>query len=192
VDTIGKMPGTPTSYHVNANGWGVGLVWFADAPGYYAWGGGILEAPMESWVLRRSGPAGKAEIRITVARTPTTVAMLETEIEAIFANRISQNDDTILARLRTQWLDEPMAAFLPAYGAVHVTPDGTVWVTDYHLKSYPGWAATAFDSLGVVLGRIEVASGKPPETFGDDRLLFRTRDEDGIATLSVHRLRRSQ
>ncbi len=83
---------------------------------------------------------------------------------------------------------EEHADSLPAYRDVHVTPDGTMWVTDYPVPGDSGWAATAFTTDGRILGRIVSPTGSAPVALGDDRLAFRTEDELGIATITIRRI----
>ena len=83
---------------------------------------------------------------------------------------------------------EEHADSLPALGRTLVTPNGTLWVVDYEVPGEDGWAATAFDAEGRIIGRIVESEGAPPVAIGDDRMAFRSEDELGIATITVRRI----
>jgi len=92
------------------------------------------------------------------------------------------------AMIRQQMSGEEHADSLPAFDRARLAPDGTLWVFDYKVPRQDGWAATAFDREGRILGRISEASGNPPLAIGTDRMAFRTEDDLGIATITVRRL----
>ena len=69
-----------------------------------------------------------------------------------------------------------------------VTPNQVAWLIDYRHAGHAGWAATAFDREGRILGRIVEATGDPPVAIGNDRMAFRTEDDLGIATITVRRI----
>jgi hypothetical protein len=93
------------------------------------------------------------------------------------------------AMMRRRFLDQPHADSLPAFDRTHVSANGTLWVMDYPVPGTVGWAVTAFDSGGRILGRIVEPIGSAPVAFGDDRLAFRSEDDLGIATITIRRLR---
>ncbi len=93
-----------------------------------------------------------------------------------------------LERLRAR----PHAFTWPAYGRVHLTPRGTLWIEDYQgpNSAEPGW--TAFDSTGRMLGRLMLptpARGRRSLdviSFGDTQVLIRSRDVDRAAFLTLY------
>lgn len=93
------------------------------------------------------------------------------------------------ADIRRQMRGEEHADSLPAFEGTHVTPDGTLWVIDHAVPGQDGWAATAIAPDGSIRGRIVETSGDAPVAIGNDRLAFRTEDELGIATITIHRIR---
>lgn len=92
------------------------------------------------------------------------------------------------ARMRQEMSSQEHADSLPAFDRTRLAPDGTLWVLDYKVPRQSGWAATAIDRNGRILGRIVEPAGEVPLAIGDDRMVFRTEDDLGIATFTVRRI----
>ena len=84
--------------------------------------------------------------------------------------------------------ETPFADSLPHYGVVRTSPAGVIWVVDYTIPPDIGWAATAFRADGAIVGRVESSIRGVPVAFGDDRVVLRSTDDDGVVSLSIHRL----
>jgi hypothetical protein len=56
-------------------------------------------------------------------------------------------------------------------------------------RSDTAWNATAFRADGALLGRLHSSSGGTPAAFGDDRVVVRSVDRDGVVSLRVYRIR---
>lgn len=141
-------------------------------------------------------------LRIDRPRTAVTPAIWEAYVDdqVTAIGRMSGGGMTVVvgggggvandtARMRADMLVEEHADSLPAFDEVFVTNHGTLWVVDYRVPGSEGWSATAYDTHGKVMGRLTQASGEPPVAFGDDRVVFRTEDDLGIATFTIERLR---
>ncbi len=141
-------------------------------------------------------------LRVDRPRTAVTPAMwaayVDDQVKAF--GRMSGSGMTVVvgggggvandtARMRADMMVEQHADSLPAFDEVFVTNHGTLWVVDYRVPGSDGWSATAYDVHGKVMGRLARASGDPPVAFGDDRVVFRTEDDLGIATFTIERLR---
>ncbi len=168
----------------------IALAW---NPSYLAWGDGIVEARGDGYRLDRHDTTGALRSRISLPLEPVPVTAelwarsVDRTLERM--NRLGPIEPDSLAPMRERMLAGPHADTLSAYGDVAVTPNGTVWVLDQSLVRDSGWAATAFDRDGRMLGRIEAAGGQPPIAWGDDRVAFKSEDDLGIATITIQRLR---
>ena len=78
---------------------------------------------------------------------------------------------------------------LPLVDAVHLTASGVMWVVERQLPGTAGWRALAFSSDGGLRGCLVEPTGRAPLVFGDDRVLQRTEDEDGVAKWHIRRIR---
>jgi hypothetical protein len=92
------------------------------------------------------------------------------------------------AQIRQQMSSQEYADSLPAFDRTRLAPDGILWVLDYRVPRQDGWAATAIDREGRILGRVAEATGNAPVAIGNDRMAFRTEDDLGIATITVRRI----
>jgi len=82
----------------------------------------------------------------------------------------------------------PYADSLPPYGGLFVSPDRTLWITDAVAPGDTVWFATAFSLSGTIVGRLRVSGNTIPVAFGNDRVLLRAEDADGIVSLRLHRI----
>jgi hypothetical protein len=78
---------------------------------------------------------------------------------------------------------------LPAFGDVHVDPEGRIWVADY--ASNTDW--TVFEKSGMLLGRVRIPAAAPNSRLRllrvyRDFLILREDDDDGAPVIRFHRL----
>ncbi len=85
--------------------------------------------------------------------------------------------------------EAPFADSLPAYSGFFVSPAKTLWVADGMAPSDTAWDATAIRADGALIGRLHVRGKARPMAFGDDRVVLRFEDEDGVVSLRTYRLR---
>jgi len=153
------------------------------------WGEWLISSSAAEWrldALNRDGALASI-IRVDVSPVVLTDARWKEILQAEVAAAI-QRDSTADPAETQRRLEPDRRPTLPAFSQVVTTSDGTAWAIDYRTKEQAGWAATAFDREGRILGRIVEASGDPPVAIGNDRMAFRTEDELGIATVTVRRI----
>jgi hypothetical protein len=160
-------------------------------PQFRIWGDKLLVASGGEWRLDRRDPNGAhlGSYRVNRSAAPLTDSVWSQYVDQVVASRVAGDSTLDRSAVREQLAAEEHEGSLPAFETVVVTPDQTAWALDYRLPGDSGWAATAFDLRGRILGRIVEPRGDPPVAFGNDRLAFRTEDEDGIATITVRRIR---
>ena len=167
---------------------------FAAEPTVGQWGDGFVVAPADRWFLEQWGVDGqlRASVRINSSATPVDDSLferyVETDASEMAENFVKAGRTPNLDSIRASVRDRGHADNVAAYGRVHVTPNGTVWVTDYQMPGDTTWAATAIASDGRILGRITAQPGEPPIAWGDDRVAFRSEDDLGIATITIRAL----
>jgi hypothetical protein len=83
----------------------------------------------------------------------------------------------------------PFADSLPVTAELFVAPDGTLWVLDGHTSQDTSWSATGFRRDGAIVGRLRVDRGGLPVAFGNDRVVVKSTDDDGIVKLAVYKFR---
>jgi hypothetical protein len=148
-------------------------------------------ASATKWEIERWDTAGglTSVVRINKAPTLVTDELYDSAVEDQL-NLQAQYDSTLnLDSARAALRAIPRGDTLGVFYQVSATPQGRLWLVDYRRGRDSGWAATLLDGEGHILGRIVEPSGPLPRAFGNDRLAFRTEDEDGIATITVRRLR---
>jgi len=82
----------------------------------------------------------------------------------------------------------PYPDSLPSFSSVITTPGGLAWVRDQRLSADTTWGYTAVSGDGKILGRL-LGHGRAPIAFGEDRVVLREEDADGVVTWRVKRLR---
>lgn len=159
------------------------------------WGEGFLVARGQQWLLERWDTGGRVDaiIRINLPARAADDSAFEQWVQGDadrwmqnLAHRgVSPNHDSIVEAAR----DRPHADTVAAYGEAYVSPNGTLWVTDYQLRPRSEWSATAVSPDGRILGRLEGILGEPPIAWGDDRVATTTEDDDGISTIRILKVR---
>lgn len=154
------------------------------------WGAGFLIARGERWELEQWDTAGRLRTITRILKPARAVdeALIKRYIDAELAWLQRRAPTANVDSVRAAMNDRPHADSVAAYRQVVVTPSGRIWVLDYRLPRDSGWAATVVAPDGRIVGRIFEPAGRDPTAFGDDRLAFRTEDEDGIATITVRKL----
>ena len=171
-------------------------------PTVFGWNGQYVITDANRFLLewRDTSGAVRQQMRIDHPRRPVTDAVWNAYADQV----IGQITGTVAsgmgvtmmvgggtpdtAMMRRDILAQPHADSLPAFERTQVSANGTLWVLDYPVPGEDGWAATAIASDGRILGRIVESTGTAPVAFGNDRLVFRSEDDLGIATLVVRRV----
>ena len=84
--------------------------------------------------------------------------------------------------------DTPVAYSLAACNHLFLTPNMTLWVVDPIVPDVSSRIATASRRVGAIVGQLHIASKGFPRAFGDDRVVSRTQDADGVVTFTVRRI----
>ncbi|MES2522301.1 MAG: hypothetical protein V4617_06370 [Gemmatimonadota bacterium] len=140
--------------------------------------------------LRNSKGAVLSSIRVAVKRRPVTQAMRDSSI----ALGLRRFDDPGRERMvdpeesRRLERSKPFADSMPPYGQWFVSPNNTLWVVDAIAPGDIGGSATAFRQDGAILGRLRWTRPGTPVAFGNDRLVLREADDDGVISLGVYRI----
>lgn len=131
---------------------------------------------------------GKVVARLVggLPRQPVTAAMRE----AYVARMLERYGTKTIDNKESQRLIRatPFRDSLPPLAGFFVTHDKTLWVVDGVGDEGHGWSATAFGQNGAMIGRLRFVGKGFPRAFGDDRVLLREEDEDGVVTFKVYRL----
>jgi hypothetical protein len=159
-------------------------------PQILVWGDDLLVAPATHWVVERREPSGAllGVIRVDRPAAPLTDEVWTGYVDSMVARRMRFDSLADPDVVRSQVAAEQRMDSLPVFASVEITPNRIAWAVDYRLPGDTGWAATALDLDGRILGRIVELTGDPPVAFGNDRVAFRTEDGDGIATITVRKL----
>jgi hypothetical protein len=84
--------------------------------------------------------------------------------------------------------EAPFADSLPPYEGLFVSPNATLWVVDATAPGDTSWSATAFRLDGAIVGRLQVGRAGRPVAYGNDRVVVREEDEDGVVSMKVFRI----
>lgn len=128
--------------------------------------------------------------RVITPRRPVTQAMRDSRISLELKRMggprsegmVDANESRRLAR------EAPFADSIPSYQRIFVSSNGTLWLVDGAAQGDTVWDATAFSRDGMMVGRIHAPGGPRIMAFGDDRVLLRVEDADGVVSMRVHRL----
>jgi hypothetical protein len=121
------------------------------------------------------------------------IRITDAEAEERMAGTIPRN---VAASERTARMERMRtmrrATHWPAYGRIHVDPDGGLWVRDYQKYRATPNAWTAFDATGRMLGRLVIpvppGDARSPEVIGFGRrsILVRRFDADRASHLTLY------
>ncbi len=155
------------------------------------WDADFLVGRAEDWSIERWDTAGQLTtvLRIGMRQPPVTDAMMEQYVQGLVTEALRRDSTQNADSLRQHFAARPHADRMAPYVSIHTAPRGTIWVRDYALESDSSWSATAIAPDGRILGRIVAAKGALPVAWGDDRLAFKSEDSNGIATITIRRLR---
>jgi hypothetical protein len=154
------------------------------------WGKGFLAVRPDHWKLDLFQPNGKLveSIRLPVRRVAVTSQLRDRDVEgtvAMMQRRATKPID--VAAERARYREFPYPDSLPSFRDVKTTSGGIAWVRDVTLAGDTTWAYTAVALDGRILGRL-TGSGHVPVAFGDERVVLRAEDGDGIVTWRVMRV----
>ena len=132
----------------------------------------------------------QSSLRVPVARRPVTRAMRDSAIAAGLQRLAGPSSERLVdaAESRRIERDRPAADSLPPYGEWFVSPNRTLWVVDGSEASETSGGATAFRQDGAIVGRLTWSRQGRPVAFGDDRVVMRAVDDDGVVSLRVLRI----
>lgn len=155
-----------------------------------AWGSAIVTATGGPQ-LEIVGEQGRVirRIRVPGARRPVTGAMRRVVIDRELARLRGPNRERMVDPAESERLarEVPFADSLPVVGGLVVGTDGRLWVLDAAAPGDESWAATAFLQDGSLAARVE-GTGGTPMAFGAGTVLIRREDQDGVVSLTLHRL----
>lgn len=116
-------------------------------------------------------------LRMSAMGRPVGPAEREAWVEGLVAGAAS-TDPEVLRRSARQRLDRfPPPDTVPAFGDLHLTSDGRLWVPEYPLAPRETVTWWAFDPGGGLLGRVEIPSDLAVRSFTADAVLGVERDE---------------
>ncbi len=159
--------------------------------GYVArWGGQVMASRSSHWALDRYDLSGKlvGSVRVLRGHLPITAALRERDLKLALAFMQGQPGappDT--AAIWNQFRDAPYADSLPSFSDVTISAGGIAWVKDAGLYYDSTRTYTAVAQDGRILGRLSWY-GMSPLAFGDDRVVLKAEDGDGVVTFRVMRL----
>ncbi len=125
-------------------------------------------------------------------RRPVTAKMRQENISVTMSAWYSQPRDVTSpdsARVEAFLRAAPFADSLPVTAELFVTPDRTLWVLDGHTPGESSWTATGFRTDGAIVGRLRADRGGLPVAFGNDRVVLKSTDKDGVVKLATYRFR---
>ena len=125
-------------------------------------------------------------IQRDVEPIPVTDEMLAAEVES----RLEQMREQFRAVFGPLYDEMPKAPSLPYYSAIHVDPDGYIWVERFTSMSAPVFEWTVFNSAGRMLGQVTFPDGLDVYEIGRDYVLGRWRDESDVEYVHLHHFTR--
>lgn len=159
------------------------------------WGGDVLVVRGERWGVERYDTEGTLQSRMVMPRQRLAIseAMKREDIEAQIATFQKTMGDALAAEgldTAEAWAEvrrQPFADSLPHFRAVSTTASGLAWVQSATRLSDTTWHFAAVRTDGSIIGVLR-GTGTVPVLVGDDRVVLRKEDDDGIVTWQVHRL----
>lgn len=158
------------------------------------WGDVVAVVPGDRWEISRLDANGRLVGLITAPRPrdPLTTAIREANIAARIAQLRESAQNSANYRGDTtrsfEFIRHALYAdSLPHFMTAKTTSGGVLWLSRPSLDPDSIWQSLALAPDGRVLGRAEGL--KPyPVALGDDRVVLRSEDDNGIVTWQVHRL----
>ena len=139
-----------------------------------------------SLISERGTPLGS--LHLSVERRAVTQAMraaaTSRDLEMLRSSQPETRvNDAELERLvrATRFADS-----LPAFEALHVSPDNVLWIVDAIAPTDAEWFATGLRMDGSIVGRVSGPGSATPVAFGDRFVVLRAESEEGLVTLRVH------
>lgn len=160
---------------------------------FAVWDTNVVTGSGDGYQLDVGNSTGIVHSRLAVAerRRPATQAMRDATIDLTMQRYRNQRGEggrkPDLGEVERIERATPYADSLPPYSKLFVTPNKTLWVLDPAVPGDAGWTATAFRNDGAIVGRLQATGAGGPVTFGDDRVVVRTVDGDGV-TLTVRKI----
>lgn len=156
------------------------------------WGTVLATGNGEGYRIDMRNRNGTVHSRITVAvpRVIVTQPMREAYIEASLEQYRGTRGEGLINRGESERIARatPFADSLPPYIRFFTSPNKTLWVVDGHSLIDKEWFATAFRADGVIIGRLRMSGTGMPMAFGDDRVVIRNEDDDGVVSMVVRKI----
>jgi hypothetical protein len=158
----------------------------------HAWDTVIATGSGEGYRIDLRDAAGRIRttLQVPVVRRVVTKAMRDSMI----ATRLRRFDDVrsegMVDEAESKRLERaaPFVDSLPPYGSWFVAPNQTLWVLDYFAPGDVMQAATGFRQDGAIVGRLTWRGTGIPVAFGNDRVVLRELDDDGVASFAMYRI----
>ena len=125
-------------------------------------------------------------------RRPVTAKMRQEELSVSMSGWYSHQREFTepdSARVEAFLRAAPFADSLPVTSELFVAPDRTLWILDGHPPRESSWNATGFRADGAIVGRLRADQGGLPVAFGNDRVVLKSTDKDGVVTLATYKFR---
>ena len=131
-----------------------------------------------------------SRLAVSAPRRPVTRSMRAIAVEAEVRRLLGPHSEGLVDAKESERLirEQPNADSLPPFSSVFVSPDKTLWIVDAIAPGDTSWSATAFRADGAIVGRLRVSGSTIPVAFGNDRVVVRSEDADGIVSLAVRRI----
>jgi hypothetical protein len=132
----------------------------------------------------------RSSLRVTIARRPVTRAMRDAALREALRRLEGPRSEALLDPAESKRVEEvtPAADSLPPYGEWFVSPNQTLWIVDAAAPNETRGSATAFRQDGAIIGRLTWNGKGTPVAFGNDRVVLRETDADGVVVLKVFRI----
>ncbi len=156
-----------------------------------AWGKGFLAVRPDHWRLDQYLPSGKLSesVRVPVRRVPINAQFRARDVEATIAATQRRSKTPVdVGAMRDRYRQFPYPDSLPSFRDVKTTAGGIAWVRELAMPGDTTWTYTAVALDGRILGRLN-GTGHVPVAFGDDRVVYRDEDDDGVVTWRVMRVK---
>jgi len=143
-----------------------------------------------SFAYRNSIGAVLTRVAVETSARAVTQVMRDAELELAIRKFKSPGAERMVDPKESERLvrETPFADSLPPYSNFFLAPNKTLWIVDYITPIDNEWSATAFRADGALVGRLMVKGKGTPLAFGDDRVVIRSEDEDGVVSLTVRRI----